>query len=105
MCTAIYEENSIEVGDEVTVQSRDGKKRQAKVQGIIREPLNDSFKYDYTDSLLLQAFTLPYTVIASDNFFGLEDPVSHISIWLDSDMNKAPIEETIPRFVPMKDCN
>lgn len=95
VCTAIYEENSIEVGDEVTVQSRDGKKRQAKVQGIIREPLNDSFKYDYTDSLLLQAFTLPYTVIASDNFFGLEDPVSHISIWLDSDMNKAPIEETI----------
>lgn len=95
VCTAIYEENSIEVGDEVTVQSRDGKKRQAKVQGIIREPLNDSFKYDYTDSLLLQAFTLPYTVIVSDNFFGLEDPVSHISIWLDSDMNKAPIEETI----------
>lgn len=94
-CTAVYTETSIEVGDTLMIQSRTGDERTVKVQGIIREPLNDSTQYDYKFSILLFAFTSPYTIIGSDALFDLKDSVSHIGIWMDPTMNKVPIEDSL----------
>ena len=86
----IYQEDTIHVGDTITIHSYDKEDKKVKIGGIIREykPSN-SFQYD---------LHTPYRIYASDIVFGLDDPVSHIELYYDKEADTLPIETDISKI-------
>ena len=86
----IYQEDTIHVGDTITIHSYDKEDKEVKIGGIIREykPSN-SFQYN---------LHTPYRIYASDIVFGLDDPVSHIELYYDKEADTLPIETDISKI-------
>ena len=98
---AVLKEESIHIGDVVEIKDRSGNTRNVKIGGILRSSSN-SVSAAYGSFLYF-----PYSVLASDAFFGKKCCVNEVTVWLDSYQNLNWVESqmnglTISRHMNME---